>query len=559
MTDSKDNEGGGEGFVGAGRDEASMNSPAYSILPKDRTPSEEILDANKKRDRLRRSFWKNVIVISLAFMMLFMGYYPVSAVQSSLNNEKGLGMAALSAKYGAMAFGNLFTNNYVVDRVGCKWTMSAGMFMYSSYIAANFYPALFTLVPLGILSGFGGAAMWMAQGTYMTRISNDYVALDGLLTADGHTAELSRIKSRVFALFNFLFFGSNAMGNIASSLILPLGGNSNVTDKRLQYCGAAYCNEDLDRVSRNGFVGGGLNVTSPVNYTLEDTRTKPDMTHVYILCTFCFTSALVGVLLLVFFLDTLPSLGISEKVTNSHSILKLVSATVRHWTNPYQLLIIPLGLYNGMDNVFWSAEFTKSFVTCAVGIHFVGFVMVCYGLSSPIFIFIFGWFNKSKLRFVPFLIGLLAQLSVMTVILKWSPRNNDDLIVLFAMSFVWGIGSGVWYPSTYAFISIVFRENMEAAFSNFHLWNNLGSSISYAWSYQLCVHTKVYLLMAVVTIGVIGHLSVELHLHISSKKKKTGVAPMETLSAVIDRTHQPSGKVGITYGSMNVSETKGNE
>lgn len=218
---------------------------------------EESLDSPEKQALLVKYFWKECGIISLSFMFLFMGYYPVSAVQSSLNNDDGLGTASLSCKYASMAFGNLFTNNLIVDRVGCKWTMSIGMLMYSSYIAANFYPAWYTLIPFGILSGLGGSAMWNAQGTYLTKLCDKYILLRHK-SVETQAQELATLKFYVFGLFNILYFGSNGLGNLVSSLILPQE-NSNTTDaeeqERLQYCGADYCNEDLDAILVSIFTG----------------------------------------------------------------------------------------------------------------------------------------------------------------------------------------------------------------------------------------------------------------------------------------------------------------
>lgn len=208
-------------------------------------------DLKAKHELLVRTFWKNCSVVSLSFLFLFMGYYPISAVQSSLNDDDGLGTAALSAKYASMALGNLITNNAIVDYFGCKWTMSIGMLMYSSYIAANYYPSWYTLIPFGILSGVGGSAMWNAQGTYLTRLCDKYILLTkGSLDVNERAAELAKLKSLVFGLFNILYFGSNGLGNLMSSLILPQNDNNEFMC-RLDYCGAAYCNEDLDNLVSN--------------------------------------------------------------------------------------------------------------------------------------------------------------------------------------------------------------------------------------------------------------------------------------------------------------------
>lgn len=474
----------------------------YEALPEDNS-----VEDLAKQQLLIKSFWKECCVISFGFMFLFMGYYPVSAVQSSLNNDDGLGTAALSAKYASMAFGNLITNNLVVDRIGCKWTMSIGMLMYSSYIAANFYPDWWTLIPFGILSGIGGSAMWNAQGTYLTKLCDTYILLKHT-SKETQASELATLKFYVFGLFNILYFGSNGLGNLVSSLILPEESSNGTSEARLQYCGADYCNEDLDNISGSSSI-------------------EPDKAHIYGLCGFCIISALIGVVLLVTLLDRLPTLGITEQRSGNRSVFHLLGATVRHWANPYQLLLIPLGLYNGMDNPFWGADYTMAFVTCPVGVHYVGYAVMCYGFTVPVFIFLFSLFNKNRTRVIPYFIALAAHLGVLITLLKWKP-TPDDLGTIFGLSVVWGVGSGCWYPMMYAFYSIVFRENMEAAFSNFHLWSTLGSTLTYAWSHSFCVDVKIYIMMGIVSVGVVCYLITELHMFFTQKKPSEKTDQLDT-------------------------------
>ncbi len=41
---------------------------------------------------------------------------------------------------------------------------------YSVYVAAQFYPEFYTLIPAAIVVGLGAAPMWSAQCTYLTRL-----------------------------------------------------------------------------------------------------------------------------------------------------------------------------------------------------------------------------------------------------------------------------------------------------------------------------------------------------------------------------------------------------
>lgn len=60
-----------------------------------------------------------------------------------------------------------------------------------------------------------------------------------------------------------------------------------------------------------------------------------------------------------------------------------------------------------------------------------------------------------------------------------------------------------------ALSGILFPGQEEAAYSNFRLWESTGSVLTYVYSPYLCTHIKVYLLMALLVIGVCGYAAVQ--------------------------------------------------
>ncbi len=57
----------------------------------------------------------------------------------------------------------------------------------------------------------------------------------------------------------------------------------------------------------------------------------------------------------------------------------------------YQLLLIPLTMWSGVEQGFFGSEFTAAFVTCAYGVENVGFVLMAYSATDAVFSFIWGW------------------------------------------------------------------------------------------------------------------------------------------------------------------------
>lgn len=65
----------------------------------------------------------------------------------------------------------MFLPTAVIKRLKCKWAMVVCMLCYTTYIAAQFYPTFYTLIPGAIILGLGAAPMWSAKCTYLTQVS----------------------------------------------------------------------------------------------------------------------------------------------------------------------------------------------------------------------------------------------------------------------------------------------------------------------------------------------------------------------------------------------------
>ena len=73
--------------------------------------------------------------------------------------------------YAALVISCMFVPSFLIKKLTVKWAMVVSMFCYSSYIAAQFYPQFYTLIPGAIILGLGAAPMWSAKCTYLTQVS----------------------------------------------------------------------------------------------------------------------------------------------------------------------------------------------------------------------------------------------------------------------------------------------------------------------------------------------------------------------------------------------------
>lgn len=60
-----------------------------------------------------------------------------------------------------------------------------------------------------------------------------------------------------------------------------------------------------------------------------------------------------------------------------------------------------------------------------------------------------------------------------------------------------------------ALSGILFPGQEEAAFSNFRLWESTGSVITYIYSPYLCTSIKLYLLIGILCVGMVGYGVIE--------------------------------------------------
>lgn len=72
---------------------------------------------------------------------------------------------------------------------------------------------------------------------------------------------------------------------------------------------------------------------------------------------------------------------------------------------------------------------------------------------------------------------------------------------------------------------MLFKDEEEAAFANFRLWESIGFAIAYAYSNYLCISVKIYLLFAYLTIGMICWAIIEIMERLKRSKNQQKVEP----------------------------------
>ncbi|XP_070498643.1 UNC93-like protein [Chironomus tepperi] len=467
----------------------------------------DVVDTASIREKVklaRSEKWrilKNIIVVSVAFMVQFTAFQGTANLQSSINSKDSLGTISLAAIYGSLVVSCIFLPTLLIRKFTVKWALFFSMLCYAPYIGAQFYPKFYTLIPAGILVGLGAAPMWASKATYLTQLGQVYAKLT--------EQSVEAIIVRFFGFFFLAWQSAELWGNLISSLVLSSGahggggsGASNYSDDELDLCGANFCVEELHD-----------------NANLQ----RPPDSEIFEISIIYLTCIGVAVAIIAIFMDPLSRYGERRRGSVSAqetSGIQLLAATFRQMKKPNQQLLIPLTVFIGIEQAFIGADFTQAYVSCALGIHQIGYVMIVFGVVNAICSIIFGTIMKYTGRFVIIIFGTVVHMGIFTYILFWRP-HPDHKFVFFLISGLWGVSDAVWQTQINGIYGALFRRNKEAAFSNYRLWESVGFVIAYVYSTLICTSMKLYIVITVLAVGTICYIIVEIrHLRKERKQKE---------------------------------------
>lgn len=434
---------------------------------------------------------KNILVVSFGFLLLFTAYGGLQSLQSSLNSEQGLGVAALSTLYGGVLLSSMFLPPLLIQKLGCKWTIVISMCCYVAFSLGNFYASWYTLIPTSIILGLGAAPLWSAQSTYLTITGNRQAEKEGHAGKD--------VVTHYFGIFFLIFQSSGVWGNLISSLVFGQTPTQEaIPEEHLLTCGAADCQAS----------GSSANITQ-----------RPSQELIYTLVGIYTGSGVLAVLLVAVLLEPVREVargGLSTAAPLCNTLL----ATFRLFRDKRLCLLVLLPLYSGFQQAFLAGDFTKSYVTCALGIQFVGYVMMCFAATDSLCSLLCGRLARYTGRPVLYALGAITNFSCIIALLLWRP-HPAQLPLFFVFPGLWGLADAVWQTQNNALFGVLFEKNKEAAFANYRLWEALGFVVAFGYSTFLCVSVKLYILLGVLLAAMLGYGVVE---YLESRASSTSPA-----------------------------------
>ena len=120
-----------------------------------------------------------------------------------------------------------------------------------------------------------------------------------------------------------------------------------------------------------------------------------------------------------------------------------------------------------------------------------------------------GVISKYTGRLPLYILAASLNLTVIITLMKWNPQLNERWI-LFLLSGLSGGADAIWNTQNNSLYGVLFENNKEAAFSNYRLWESIGYLTAFILQTQLCIEIKLYLLLVMIGLGLMGYVCVEI-------------------------------------------------
>ncbi|KAK6183949.1 hypothetical protein SNE40_006511 [Patella caerulea] len=425
-----------------------------------------------KGNRLSERPLRDTLVISFSFVAIFTSYMTIQSLQSSLNQEAGLGIISLACVYGAFVVSGISAASYI-KILGAKRSLVIGWVVHTLYVASNFYPTWGTLIPSSMLLGGVTGPIWTSQGLYLAANSDAYSRLKN----EGMHSALSKLNG----IFFMCFESTHVTGNLISSLVLHQGSNADTANNVTKICGAGDC---------------------PVaaNHTIIE---QPDKNVVYILLGIFLLCDIFGLCLTVFLLPNLK-----PRKSNEQTLSKSIVSCCTTLADKKMMLLIPLFFSQAMNQGLLLTEYTKAYISCSLGVSMVGFIMACYGGSTAIFAILIGQLAQYTGRYFLFVVAMCADMTMLLVFYFWKP-NEHQLYLFFIIPCIGAFSEAIYQAQFNSLISILFEEKIDSAFANYYTSKALGFAATFVTGVFMCLRIRLIIAVTLVVIGFLGYVGSE--------------------------------------------------
>ncbi|CAK8678090.1 unnamed protein product [Clavelina lepadiformis] len=471
----------------------------------------------------------NLYKLSITFMLCYAAYAGVLSLQSSMNVEEGLGTTSVMVTFITSSISAVFLVPYMVDFMGSKNTIIFGEFAMLVYIAANFYPSWYTLMPAAIFYGLTESAPWAGTSVYVTILGERRWQKKRCRASPTDKSKES-YSYGFYTLFNAFVIGGDLIGSGIQAAVLNAFNNvqnptSTASNSSLYISSSfAYATTPSGDIKQSSLSECGAK-DCPSKYAYNGTdedldKYNPNPVGVYVLISLFVAMSITSMAVQFFSLPNLPSnygkqllhennedtIEMKEtnlmepemKTSKLFKAQKQLKAIFLHIVSPKHLLMMPFLFYYGVYYGFLVADFTRAYISCTAGVEKVGITIAVLAISGAIA-------SALGTKIIPaigrrgfiILTGSL-NLAVYILSLTWQP-TPDNIWITYLIASMHGVTDVMFLSLQQGLIALYFEDRLGIAFGVKNGISNLGIALATGWSTALCVYTKIY-----VQIGLLG-------------------------------------------------------
>jgi len=427
---------------------------------------------------------------------MYMGMYGIYFLVSSMHIEGGIGSTSLAISLGTSLIPP-FILPFFLNKFGVKTLLISAAIFYALFAAGNVYSSHVTMILAGLFFGLGCNLGWP-----MTALTNIYFAKSRQSFFD--CKKVSEISKRYFGMFFAIVSLSSGVGNCLMYLILATESSViSLVNSTSQFCGANDCQEDeVTQMNLGKYTPG-----------------KPETQ--YFVAGVCFLFELIAAIIFYNILPTKEKIDkviidhndvvgdeihkcsdSSNKNTSCQMLLSAALDVLKFLFTQRQIFVVLLPLYSGMSNAFVAGELSRAFASCILGLDKVSLCFVTFSVINLASSFIFAFVAERYGRSIPLHFAFLLDQVLYLLCLFLDPTKIKPWNIYFLFA-CFGWTQGTWLPLTPELYTDYFKNDCKVAIIVHQLVMVIGGLFVYSVSTLLCMTTKIYTQIAVLTFALL--------------------------------------------------------
>ena len=152
----------------------------------------------------RRTYYKNIYMLSIVFVLLIGAHHGLVGIQTTLNANHGLVTLAVE---NTLFVCSVVIAPAVIWLLGIRNTMVVATVLQVGYVASNYSRSYYTLIPGAIIGGFSLGIVWVTANLYLA------------ITATNLSATINVKPTVVIGRFNGIFYMFVSLGLMTGNII----------------------------------------------------------------------------------------------------------------------------------------------------------------------------------------------------------------------------------------------------------------------------------------------------------------------------------------------------